>query len=114
MVNSNPDINKNLLEIEIEMVTPGGAWEIVEPIDIPKENGYKNKVYTINDVDFDTNDKKNVKSELETLLRSANHNKSYAQFGDIFLTLVMIAGTVIVNLMISNSNGRTIDDSQNC
>lgn len=65
LVKSNPDIDKNLLESEIELVTPGGGWEIVEPEEAPKANGHKNKIYTINGVEFDTNEPKNKKSELE-------------------------------------------------
>ena len=68
LVKSNPDIDKNLLESEVELVTPGGNWEIVEEEEAPKPNGHKNKIYTINGVDFDTTDVKNKKSELEQLL----------------------------------------------
>lgn len=55
---SNPDIGNNLLESqEIEMVTPGGTWELVEKPKEPVANGVKDKIFTINGVEFDLKDK---------------------------------------------------------
>ena len=67
----------NLLESEIEMVTPGATWELVKDEAI-KPNGFKDRIFTINGKDFDLRDDKNIRSELDSLLRAVEYDNSNA------------------------------------
>lgn len=92
------------------MVTPGGGWEVVpENVHVPnKVNGIKDKIVSINGKEFDLNDKANVKHELEQLLSLVNDDKSKWQWGNILISVAMMAATIFVNLTIGNSNARTL------